>query len=47
MAIQVAVEFELDGPVVARVNSTFMENCGESRRIYQSGGGGGGGARGG
>ena len=41
MAIQVAVE--LDGPVVARVNSTFMANCGESGRTYQSGGGGGGG----
>ena len=36
VAIKVVVE--LDGPVVARVNCPFVENCGEGGwRIYQSG----------
>src|SRR6267154_2598807 len=38
-AVTMNISVELDGPVVARVNSSFVENCGEGGwTIYQSGG---------
>ena len=38
-AVAMNISVELDGPVVARVSGSFVDNCGEGGwTIYQSGG---------